>query len=149
MRECVWGKQTPGWRLSGPTVLPVKFLHRLPTLSCHSSSEGRVKWMQRGGRVGEEQSRHSAPFAPSSLWWNKWVRKQETVPNVAAAGDFSFWFIFFIFFWNEDDCRRLQRRRRDFQSEQRRYEAMSGSTEAAKGRVGRGRGGVIRSTPRM
>lgn len=67
------------------------------------------------------------------------------VPNVAAAGDF----LFSSFFWNQDDCQRLQRRHRDIQSEQRRYEAMRGSTEVAKGRVGRGCGGVIRSTPRM
>jgi len=39
----VWGKQTPGWRLSAPAVLPVTFLKRLPMLTCHSSSERREK----------------------------------------------------------------------------------------------------------
>lgn len=48
MRECVWGKQTPGWRLSALTVLPVKFLSWLPTLGCHSSSERREKMNAEG-----------------------------------------------------------------------------------------------------
>lgn len=52
--ECVWGKQTPGWRLSALTVLPVKFLSWLPTLACHSSSEKREK-LNVKGRASETE----------------------------------------------------------------------------------------------
>lgn len=57
--ESVWGKQTPGWRLSALTVLLVKFLSWLPTLVCHSSTERRKK-MNADWWASEEQSEHSA-----------------------------------------------------------------------------------------
>lgn len=59
------------------------------------------------------------------------------VPNV-AGGIFSFQSFSSSSFMNKNDCRRLRRRRRDFQSEQRRRrcEAMRGSTESVEGGEG-------------
>lgn len=39
--ECVRGKQTPGWRLSALTALPVKFRSWLPTLAIPPLKGGR------------------------------------------------------------------------------------------------------------
>lgn len=62
------GQTNTGLQVKWCDCVPgLEFLHRLPTLSRRSHSERRVKGMQRGGRVREEQSRHSATFAPSLL----------------------------------------------------------------------------------
>lgn len=67
--ESVWGKQTPGWRLSALTGLPVKFLSWLPTLACHSSSERRENECRGVG--------HSERYRVSIQLIFLWLKKGE------------------------------------------------------------------------